>query len=243
MNAPPRLELERPRDVSALLGDSLRTYYRNAGSFLAISAAIVIPVELIVGGFGLEQFTADYDPTPPVAQTVIPTIVAFLVIAPLITATCIHALREISGGQRPRAGRAIQAGLDAFTPLFLAIALAALGIVLELALLVIPGLYLLVRWYFVPQVVVLEDARGPDALARSGELVHGAWWRTLGVIALANIAATLPGLLFISPFSALADSTDRALWQLVGEITAATLTTPFVALVSTLLYFDLRTRR
>lgn len=243
MNGPRALELARPRDLSALLSDAFKVYRQHFGSFLLISAAFVVPVELIVSGIGLEQLKSAYDDSPSAVETVIPAVVTFLVVAPLITATCILALREVAGGERPRPGRAIMAGLELFTPLFFAIVLAALGILCGFALLIIPGFYLVVRWYFVPQAVVIDGARGAGALTASGELVQGFWWRTLAVVAVANLVAALPGLLLIAPFSGLAMSTDRAIWELVGQMAAESLAAPFVALVATLLYYDLRSRR
>jgi hypothetical protein len=237
------LELRRPRDISALFGDALRAYWRHAGAFLLISAAIVIPADLIVRGIGMQQLTGPYNNSPSLAETLLPAILSFLVVAPLITATCIYALRDIAAGTAPRAGRALAAGLEAFRPIFLAVLLAALGIALGLFLLVIPGLYLVVRWYFVPQAVVLEDAHGPAALTASGQVVQGFWWRAFGMVALTSLAGTLPSFVLITPFAAIAKSADRALWGLIGQMAAEIVSTPFVALVSTLLYFDLRSRR
>ena len=42
--------------------------------------------------------------------------------------------------------------------------------------------------------------------------------------------------------TALAESTDRAVWELVGSIVATSITAPFLALYSTLLYYDLVAR-
>jgi hypothetical protein len=226
-----------------MFGDALRTYGRHAGAFLLVSAAIVIPADLIVRGIGMKQLTGPYDDSPSLAETLVPGALSFLVVAPLVTATCIYALRDVAAGTAPRAGRALAAGLEAFRPIFLAVVLAALGIALGLFLLIIPGLYLVVRWYFVPQAVVLEGAHGPAALTASGRVVEGFWWRTLGIVALTSLAGTLPSFVLIAPFAAIAKSADRALWSLIGQIAAETVTTPFVALVSTLLYFDLRSRR
>jgi hypothetical protein len=237
------LELPRPRDITALFGDALRVYRARAGTFLLVSAAIVVPAELVVSGVGLEQLSASYDPSPPPAETIIRTAVSFLVVAPLITATCIYGLRDLAAGIAPRAGRTLAAGLDAFAPIFLAVVLAAVGISLGLVLLIVPGVYFAVRWYFVPQAVVLEGARGPQALTASGQVVEGFWWRAAGIVLLANLAATLPSLILIEPFAAIANSSDRAVWSLVGQTAAETVTTPFVALLSTLLYYDLRARR
>ena len=237
------IDLQRPRDISALFGDSLSVLFRHAPVFIALSAAVTVPVHLVVEGIGLEAFTAGYDDTLAPAETAVPTVVSFLVVSPLITAICIHALRSVATGGRPSARQSLLSGFEAFTPLFFAVLLAAVGIAVGLLALIIPGVYLAVRWFFVPQEVVVEGARGPGALARSGQVVRGFWWRTFGLVIVANLAATIPALLFAAPFNAIAASTDRAVWAMVGTICAGTITTPFVALFSTFLWYDLRARR
>jgi hypothetical protein len=236
------IDLERPRDTGALLRDALSVYRRHFWTFLAIGAVVIVPSELIVSGVGLEQLSADYDPTPSLAEAAIPGAVSFLVVAPLITAICVFALRSVAAGSPPRAREALVKGFELFTPLFFAVLLAALGIALGL-LLIVPGIYLFVRWYFVPQTVVLEDARGPGALRASGRLIEGAWWRTFALILLVNVAALLAAVVIGAPFTAAADSSNRAIWSLFGQIVAGVITQPFAALYSTLLYFDLRERR
>jgi hypothetical protein len=130
---------------------------------------------------------------------------------------------------------------EAFTPLFAAVGLAVAGIVAGLLLLVVPGVYLLVRWYFVPQTVVIEGARGTGALslvsAHPGLLVADLRPRAAGDIAIA-----VPGLLLITPFTAIAESSDRAMWEVVGAAVTTSVTAPFVALFSTFLCYDLRAR-
>ena len=201
-----------------------------------------MPSQLIVGGIGLEQLTSNFDESPDFAETAIPAAVAYLVVAPLITAICVHALRSVAMGGSPRARDAIVKGFESFTPIFFAVLLAAAGIALGL-IVVILGIYLFVRWYFVPQSVVLEGARGPGALRASGRLVVGAWWRTFAMVVLVNLITVLVGFALGAPFTALADASDRAIWWLAGQIVAASVTAPFAALFSTLLYYDLRERK
>ena len=236
------IELERPRDAGALLRDAFSVYRRHFWTFLAIGAIVVVPSELIVSGVGLDQLSARYDATPSFAEAAIPGAVSYLVVAPLVSAICVFALRSVASGDSPRAREAVIKGFEMFTPLFFAVLLAALGIALGL-LLIVPGIYLFVRWYFVPQVVVMESQQATAALRGSSRLVEGAWWRTFGLIVLVNVAALLAALVIGSPFTAAADSTDRAAWSLAGQIVAAVITHPFGALYSTLLYFDLRQRR
>jgi hypothetical protein len=237
------LELREQRDVGALFRDALAVFGRHLWLFVAVSAAVVIPAELIVDGIGFEMLTSSYDATPSIAEAVVPGVVDFLVVTPIITAICIYALHQIAGGERPRAGQVLTAGFEAFTPLFAAVVLAAAGIALGFVALVLPGVYLAVRWYFVPQAVVIEGLRGTQALSRSGLLVTGFWWRTFGLVVLAYIAIAIPGFVLVTPFTAIADSTDRAVWALVGPAVTTSITAPFVALYSTLLYYDLLSRR
>lgn len=236
------IELERPRDAGALLRDAFSVYRRHFWTFLAIGAIVVVPSELIVSGVGLEQLSASYDAAPSFAEAAIPGAVAFLVVAPLITAICVFALRSVAAGDPPRARESVVKGFEMFTPLFVAVLLAALGIALGL-LLIVPGIFLFVRWYFVPQVVVLESARDAEALRASGRVMAGAWWRTFGLIILVNVVALLAALVIGAPFTAAAESTDLAIWSLIGQMLAGAITQPFGALYSTLLYFDLRARR
>ena len=234
----PGVQLEARRDLSALFRDALMVYGRHFGVFVALAAAVVIPVHVIVAGIGLEQLTKAYDATPPAAETLIPVGVSFLVVTPLLTAICIKVLQSIAAGGSPRARNALVEGFEAFTPLFFAVLLAAAGIALGL-ILIVPGIYLAVRWFFVPQAVVIEGERGTGALAHSMRVTNGFWWRTFGIVLVANLAAAVPGLLLTAPLTAVAEASDRAVWGLVGSVLAEMVTTPFVALVGTLLYFDL----
>jgi hypothetical protein len=236
------IELERPRDAGALLRDSLVVYIRHFWTFLALGALVVVPSELIVNGVGMAQLTSGYDSSPGFAEAAIPAAVSYLVVAPLITAICVYALQSVAAGGSPRAREALVKGFESFSPIFFAVLLAALGILLG-AVLIVPGIYLFVRWYFVPQAVVLEGAHGAGALRASGRLVEGSWWRTLGLILLVNVAALLVAVVLSAPFTAAADRADRAVWALIGQIVASTVTQPFGALYSTLLYFDLRQRK
>jgi hypothetical protein len=236
------LELRRPRNLGELFRDAWAVFQSHAWLFILLSAAVAIPASLVVEGIGQDKLTGAYDSSPSATDQIVPALVGVLVVSPIISAICIYALREIAGGRRPDARQVLVAGFEAFTPLFAAVVLAAVGVVLGFICFIVPGVFLVVRWYFVPQAVVIEGARGTGALSRSFRLVQGRWWRTFGLVALANISIAIPGLLLIVPFTALADSTNHAVWEIVGSMVATSVTTPFVALYSTLLYYDLVAR-
>jgi hypothetical protein len=125
---------------------------------------------------------------------------------------------------RPQLGSIIVAGL-----------LAGLGIVVGLVLLIVPGLVLMTWWALVIPVVVLEGSAAGAAFTRSRELVRGYAWNVFGVIVLAILLL----LGFEIVLSLVLSPLDGWLQSLVSNIVSGTLTTPFIALVLTLLYFRL----
>ena len=243
MNEGPGLDLGRPRQTGELFREALLVIFRQPGTFLAVATAIVVPVELAVFGVGLEQLSAGYSEKISTAEVTVSSTVSFLVIAPLVTAATIRALADMAEGERASAARSLQAGLDAFTPVFLAVTVAALGILLGLVALIVPGIYVFVRWYFVPQAVMIDGMRGLGALTRSGEVVQGSWWRVAATVLLANLLVALVSVPVLAPVQAAARAADREVVALAGTIVLDVLTVPYLAVLSTLLFYDLRARR
>ena len=60
--------------------------------------------------------------------------------------------------------------------------LYSLGVALGLVALIVPGVWLSVRWYFAAQAAVVDGLGPADALRRSAEVVETRWWRTFGVL-------------------------------------------------------------
>lgn len=236
------LDLRRARDLGALISDGFGVYFRNFGRFVAIAAAVVVPVRLIVDGIGLGQLTGGFEENPGVPEQLIPLLANLLVVGPLTTAICIYALLDVAEGRKPKIGASIQRGLDVFAPLLAAYALYAVGVALGLAALIVPGIYVVVRWFFVIQATVIDGRRGPDSLRRSTELVTGRWWRTAGILLATNILLAGMSSLVGLPFLQAAESTGNATFQLVGTMLGGVLFTAPAALIGTLLYYDLRAR-
>ena len=243
MSAQHWVDLRRPRDVGALLSDGFGTYFRNFSTFLALAAVVVVPVQLILSGIGLKQLWAHYDKTPSAAATFLPIVVNWLITTPLVTAMTIYALLDLGEGRRPNAREAILRGLEIFTAVLVPVVLAALGIIAGLIALIVPGIYLAVRWYFVAQAVVVEERRGPAALQRSWELVSGSGWRVFGILIIASLAIGSATRALQTPFTAGASAANMAFIQLIGVMVTQILAAPAGAVIGALLYFDLRTRK
>jgi hypothetical protein len=241
---PPRapVDLRRPRDVGALIGDGFAIYLREFRTFFVIALAVVVPVNVIVEGVGLGQLTADYDSSPGPAENLIPIVSSFLLVAPLTNAMCIYALLDLADGERPRAFATIQRGLDVFAPLLLVMLLYAGAVVLGAFALLIGAVVAFVFFGFCIQAAVVEGKRGSQALRRSWQLVRPGWLRVTGVTLLSNLLVGLLSAIVGAPFLGAADSSGSAVYQLVGTTVGGVLFAPPAALIITLLYFDQRTR-
>ena len=234
--------LDRPRDLGALLSDSFSLYRRHFWTFLAMAVVIVVPVHAIVLGVGLGQFSGGYDSTDSPASALVPLLMQFLVVAPLVAVTVLHALKEIEAGEKPGFGRSIQGGLDAFTPVFWPVLIAVLCEI-GVAITVIGLLVLLVRLFFIPQLVVLEKARGVEALRASWELTRGFGLRTAGLLVVGYFTYGFAGALVTTPLAALARSVDSEAVSLAAGTLGETLVAAPIGIFAALMYFDLRSRK
>ena len=102
---------------------------------------------------------------------------------------------------------------------------------------------LLVRWFLVPQLVVLEGKRGTDALRASWELTRGFAWRTAGLIFVVQLLYQLAAALVTEPLAALARSIDSEAVSLGATTLAYVLIEAPLGIFAALLYFDLRSRK
>jgi hypothetical protein len=116
----------------------------------------------------------------------------------------------------------------------------AYGIVVGLLITAIAapiGLFLLVRYQFLGQVVMLEELNGPQALRRSGRLTRGRWLHTAFVAAFLNglvlVSAVFIGLLLLVLVPELPLWAFSALSALVYAVMV-----PLAAISMTLLYGD-----
>lgn len=79
--------------------------------------------------------------------------------------------------------------------------LYSLAIVLGLLLLVVPGVFIAVAWFFSSQAIVVHRLSGWQALMHSRAMVAGRWWRFLGrflvlglIMIVCAFVATIPSM-------------------------------------------------
>jgi hypothetical protein len=114
--------------------------------------------------------------------------------------------------------------------------LAGLAVGIGFVLLIIPGIFLLVKFCSCIPALVVEGRKGTAALGRSWNLTTGFFWHVLGALVLAWLISAVVGAILSAPFSA---------WPVraIGQAIAQIVTLPFTTTVGVLIYLDLRARR
>jgi hypothetical protein len=165
------------------------------------------------------------------------------------TVACYRAIADTYLG-RPTSARASLAfatrrlGATLWLTIVLCVALLAAFLAL-----VIPGIWLAIAWTVAFPAMLVEGPGGVAALRRSFRLVQGRWWATFGRLAVAYIlvavVTSVASFLIVLPAVTVVDDTSfgALLLNQLGNMLVSLVTTPFIAAVTTLVYFDLRVRK
>ncbi|RZQ62614.1 hypothetical protein [Amycolatopsis suaedae] len=158
-------------------------------------------------------------------------------------------------GRPIKFGEALAEARSRFLPLLGLSVLYLLMVVVGGVLCIIPGIFLYVWFALATPALVLEKGSIMESFRRSTVLVRGAWWRVFGVLLLAWVITNaitfviglpfgaLAGISTVSDSDSLADLLAVQLLPSLGSVIAGTITLPFTAAVTSLVYIDQRMRR
>jgi hypothetical protein len=244
------LRIARRRHWGQLLSAAGVMYVKRLPLFLGIGV-LLIPIavltailqSLVVSAFALAGVEADGETAGAFAllSLAIGTTLTLVGLA-LVQAATACALVEIDKGRSVGPVGAYRRALTRIRPLLAAlglavaawVALTATGILLPVAI------WLAVRWSLFGQVVELEDRSALDALRRSAELVRGRWLRVASLVGLGAVLALGAGPLIGALLILLTDAPLPLLNVVAGVIYSIAI--PFVAVTTTYVYMDARTR-
>jgi hypothetical protein len=235
--AAPRLDLSRHRDLGDLLATTFSLFGRHSAVFLTAALLIGAPVTLIVDGIWGRALADGADASPEPAVTATSTALGLIVI-PLVTAVQVVIVQRLAEGSEPTVGEALRAASGRFPAAIGAVLLYALGVAAGALALVIPGIWLFVRWAFAAQAAVVDALSPVAALRRSAELVKGRWWRTFGMLVVSGLLFAVMGALATAVLAAIENGAIYVAGLIVVEACVVSLTGIF----GTLLFFDLRAR-
>lgn len=234
-----RLALAQPRTPGELIAETFSVFRAHATVFFTMSLALVAPVTIVIDGVWGRALADGADAKIPQAATLTAVLLQVVVIAPIAIALHAACLAAMARGEEPHARAALRAASPPLARSVAAVALASVGIGLGLLLLIVPGLYLAVRWYFVAVAATVEDAGPRAALGRSAQLVQDRWWFTCGRILLAAVAFGLVAL--VGQIVAVLTGSGFLFVSVLAITQAVALS--LSAIFAVLLFHDLRARR
>jgi hypothetical protein len=236
MAAQSDLKLDRSRSIGEMIVDSLALYLRFPVLFLVLAAVAVVPYELIVlaitvkGPFEAGQLAF-------VPRQLLFAVDSFLV-TPVVSALHVHAVREVGDGGRPRLVSTFRRSLPTLPVVAIAAGISSIAITLGSLALAVPGLILWSIWAVAAQTAALDGGNWIDALRRSASLTRGYRWHALGLLLAAGLLTAVP---FLPLWFAFRHTSTTAVSFLGGTALQVVLRS-FEALVTALLYFDLKAR-
>lgn len=154
--------------------------------------------------------------------------------------TLVEAVRDVRDGNADESIGELFAKVRPRLPaLIVAGVLAAIGIGIGFLLLIIPGLYLLTRWFLIVPVIVLEGRSAGESFSRSSELVKGNGWSVLGLILVTLVGLAIAGAIVGGLVGAVIGFLGTFLSTWLTSIVVNSLIAPFVALAWTVAYYRL----
>jgi hypothetical protein len=244
------LRVARRRRWGQILGAAGRMYFRRARLFLGIGL-LLIPITLVIsllqalllGGLGVVGIEADGETAGALLLLlfVIGTTLTLLGLG-LVQAATACALVEVDAGRQVGPVRAYRLARDSIRPLLgsIAVAVGVGGVLAGTGIGLPVAIWLVVRWALLAQVVELENRAALEALRRSAALVSGHWFRVASLVGVGAVLVLAAGPL-LGALLILATSAPPAFLNVVAGVVYA-LSVPFVALTTSFVYFDARTR-
>jgi hypothetical protein len=244
------------RGLGDILSTAFEVYKANAAKLIVIVAIVVVPLSFISHFLTGVVFKPTVEKTQAIVingQTISGTTVTtrsfgtFLAgsliaaaIAVIISAVLQAALTRGAAlaavGDPVDTEASYQYGFKRFGSVLWISILVGLVVGIGFILLIIPGIIFLTMLAVTIPALIVEDQRGTSAMGRSWNLVKGHFWHVLGTIVVAALITGVVGAIL-----GLLGGSNWFLQWIFGSI-AQIITAPFAALVTVLLYVDLRAR-
>ena len=116
---------------------------------------------------------------------------------PAVLGGYVESMIRMARGEKVGIGDFFKTGFNRFGTLLGTTILSFLGIVIGLIFLIIPGIYLMIRWYFLYQVIVDRDASVFESFKQSADMVTGQFWIILTLVILIAVIQAIGGTIFV----------------------------------------------
>ncbi len=252
----------RPLELGEILDEAFRIYRANFALLFGVALVASAPAILSAIGSGsggtFGMFTRSFltsqgggtvtQPDTSLLWLTAVGVILSVVMFPISTAALTFAACSVALGMPATVGSILRDCLRNYWRVWgLGIIWVMLFVTMILVITIPFVILILVRWTLRYPVLYLEHAGVGGSMTRSSDLVKGSWWRVAGILIVAGIivfvlvlvVGAMGGLLsLVVPAGLFRQSVSGV----ISALTSAVLV-PFSALVTTLLYLDLRVRK
>ncbi len=212
--------------LSGVLGESWALYKAQARHLLTI-AFIIYFITAIVDAL--------FHEIGGIFGVVLGDLVTLIAVY-LLEAALVKAVQDVRDGRVDLSvGQTFSAAAPFWGSVAIASILASIAIAIGLALIIIPGLFLITIWCLIVPVIVLERSGAFASFGRSYHLVRGNFWNVFGTLVVVFLVLFVLDLVVGLILVAL----PVFLSAFLADVIVGTLVAPFIAVVVTLMYFRL----
>jgi hypothetical protein len=241
----------QPRGLGDILSAAFEIYKENAAKLITIVAIVIVPLQLVSHLLTGAVLATKKSPVTIGGSTVMvpqpragsvtffASLIAFaivLIAAMVLQAAITRAAAQTTIHEPVDVGDSYRFGFKRFGAVLGLSLLVGFLVVLGLSLLIVPGVILLTLWAVCVPALVVERLGVTASMGRSWALAKLHFWHVLGTIFVAGLIAG-----FVAALIGALGGSNWFLGWIFGSI-GAIITAPFSALVTVLLYLDLRTR-
>ena len=241
----------QPRGLGDILTAAFEIYKNNAAQLIVIVAVVVVPLQFVshlITGLALAakkdkvvigNITINTVATRSAGVIILAALIGLLIVVvttSALQAAITRAAAQTTVGEPVDVAASYSFGLKRFGAVLGTSLLVGLVVVLGLILLIVPGVIFYTMLAVAIPVVVIEGKGATAAMSRSWALAKNNFWHVLGTIVVAGLIAGI-----ISSIIGVFGGHNWFLGWIFGSI-GTIITAPFTAMVSVLLYLDLRTR-
>jgi hypothetical protein len=228
----------RPRSIPEIIDASIQLFRRSYRELIAITAIGYVPwiaASTLLTRLSATRGTADVD---SFLATPVWLVLAGTVWFAVVSAGCIAAASDAYLGKEPQIASALRRALRRAWPIVAASLVTWVLAGLGLILLIIPGLYVFARFALSPTIALLEQRSTGESLARASSLSRDRKLHIIGALG----AALLIYLVVAATVGLVIGLTGQMALAPVAEAIVTIGISPLIAVVSAVLYYDLRIR-
>jgi hypothetical protein len=224
----------RPRSSTELVDAAFQVFRRDPVPFIVAAALLYVPWLLIRLAIDPQMTVADFDWSRVLLSAVL-SLLVYVIAAAVVTLIA----RDVYLDRPVDVAGAFRAVVPRIPTLIVTTLITFTFLVIGLMLFLFPALYPLARFFATRQAIVIEGAGVGRSLGRSSELSAGVKGHVLATLLLAGLITLAisvgSGMLaYIIPSRVLLFAISTGISVIVY---------PFLAIVQTLLYYDVRIRK